>query len=268
MASPPDTFTVQPSKPLTVNKFLFLFVGITLLPQKAGAQEIRKPLKGKVSAFANSLSGILVINMQSEQDAHTQENGYFDIAVKPGDTLMFSSTQFKAKKVPVTAAKIEEEMLLVRLEPVMNHLDEVQVFQYKGIDAVSLGIIPKSTKHYTPAERKLRTATGYDAQIGLNTSVTLDPVFNLLSGRTAELLKNVVVEKKEILLAKIQARYEDEHFTKNMHIPQEHVKGFQFYLAENARFATAFNAKNYTMAAFIMSELSVQYLEILAKEQD
>jgi len=46
------------------------------------------------------------------------------------------------------------------LEPLVRLLDEVRINEYKNINAVSLGIISPNTKHYTPAERKLYTATG------------------------------------------------------------------------------------------------------------
>ncbi len=251
-----------------MNKFLFAFVAFSIVPNKIGAQEMqRKIVKGKISAYANNLQHILVINKQTEKDTQTIENGYFDLAVTVGDTLLFSSTQFKAQQLVIEPKHLESDLLLVKLEPIMNPLDEVQVFQYKNIDAVSLGIIPKGQKTYTPAERKFRTATGYDAQFGLDTKVTLDPVFNLLSGRTAELRKNIEVERKEFLLAKIENQFDQEYFVEKLHIPKEHVKGFQFYLVENPSFVSALNAKNRTMAMFRMSELSVQYLEILANEK-
>lgn len=251
-----------------MNKFLFAFVAFSIVPHKMGAQEgERKTVKGKISAYANSLQHILVINKQTEKDTQTGENGYFDLAVKSGDTLIFSSTQFKAHQLVIAPEDLQTDLLLVKLEPIMNPLDEVKVFQYKNIDAVSLGIIPKGQRTYTPAERKFKTATGYDAQFGLDTKVTLDPVFNLFSGRTAELRKNIEVEKKEFLLAKIENQFDEEYFIEKLHIPKEHVKGFQFYLVENASFVTALNVKNRTMAMFRMSELSVQYLEILANEK-
>lgn len=248
-----------------MRKFLIVFVACSFVPNKAVAQETRKNIKGKVSAYANNLEGIYVINQQTEKNAVTEQNGYFTIAAAVGDTLVFSSTQFKGRKVA-----IEEnypDLLLVKLEPAMNQLQEVQVFQYKDINAVSLGIIPKGQKSYTPAERKFRTATGYDAQFGLDTKVTLDPIFNLLSGRTAELRKNILVEKKEFLLAKIEYWFDPEYFTQKLHIPEEHVKGFHFYIVENPRFVQSVNEKNKTMATFVMGELAVQYLQILADEK-
>ena len=248
-----------------MNKFLFVFVAFSVVPNKAHAQEIRKIIKGKVSSYANNLEGIYIVNMKTEKNAVTAANGYFAIPAAAGDTLMFSSTQFKGRRIAVE--NDDQDLLLVKLEPVMNELQEVKIFQYKDINAVAMGIIPKGQKSYTPAERKLKMATGYDAQIGLNTQITLDPVFNLLSGKAAELRKNVLVEKKEFLLAKIENWFEAAYFTQRLKIPEVHVKGFQYYIVENPRFVASVNEKNKTMATFIMGELAVQYLQILDAEK-
>lgn len=230
-------------------------------------EDTRKTIKGKATAYANSTEGIDVINMQTEKNTITEASGYFSIPVQVGDTLVFSSTQFKARKVAISETDINNDLLLVKLEPIMNKLDEVQVFQYKNINAVALGIISKDQKTYTPAERRYKTAMGYDAQIGLNTSLTIDPLFNLLSGRAAELRKNLLIEKKEMLLDKIDYLFERDYFVQKLKIPEEHVKGFQFYLVENDRFVASLHTKNKTMATFIMGELAVKYLEIIAVEK-
>jgi len=250
-----------------MNKLLFAFVAFSIVPNSSSAQEIRKTIKGKVSSFANNLQGIYVINQQSEKNAQTEENGYFTIPVTEGDTLVFSSIRFKARKIAIQSADFDKGLLIVRLDPMMEQLQEVQIFQYKNINAVALGIIPKGQKTYTPAERKFRTGMGYDAQIGLNTSVTLDPLFNSLSGRAAELRKNIEVERKEMLLAKIGNLYEPEFFVQKLELPEEHVKGFQFYIVENPSFVQALKAKNKTMATFLMGELAVKYKLILAEEK-
>jgi uncharacterized membrane protein YvbJ len=75
-----------------------------------------------------------------------------------------------------------------------------------------------------------------------------------------------VVEGKEKLLDQIDYLFEPEYFTHKLKIPQEYVKGFQYYLAENNRFAAAVKAKNKTLATFLMGEYAVKYLEIIAVE--
>ena len=251
-----------------MNKFVIVILVFAIFPVAVIAQPvIRKMLKGKVVASVNNLEGIYVINTSTEKGMVTEKGGYFSVSAKAGDTLMLSSFQFKGVKIALTEDDFCKDLLFVKMKPIMIQLDEVMIFQYKNINAVALGIIPKGQKSYTPAERRLRTATGLDAQIGLNTSLTIDPLFNLLSGRTAELLKNLQVEKKEFLLREIDNMFDKEYFTKNLKIPEEYVKGFQYYIVENTSFVSTLNAKNKSMATFLMGELAVKYIDIIANEK-
>ena len=88
-------------------------------------------------------------------------------------------------------------MLFVEMKSkaIMNY-KEVTIVQYKNINAVSLGIIQKKSKTYTPAERKLKTAAAENGQYGTNTKIGLDPLLNWISGRTQIMLKEVQIEKK------------------------------------------------------------------------
>ena len=249
-----------------MNKFLIAVIVFSFLPGNLLAQEnIRKNLKGKVTADATNIKGIYIINMKTEKTVLSEEGGYFSIPAMEGDTLVFSSIHFKGRKIAVKSEDFSSNLFFVKLDPLMIQLDEVQVYNYKNINAVALGIIPKGQKSYTPAERRLKSATGLDAQIGLNTSLTIDPLFNLLSGRTASLLKQVEVERKELMIEKIENMYQHEYFVDRLKIPEDHVKGFLFYLVENKKFTDSANTKNKTMTTFIMNELAVQYLETISE---
>jgi len=246
-----------------MNKLLFAFIVFSVFPNQIQAQQpIRKNLRGKVNAYANSLQGIYVINTATEKAAVTEENGYFSIPVTAGDTLMFSSIYFKGIQLGITEKDIEQDFFQVQLKPLMQQLDEVQVFQYKNINAVALGIIPKGQKSYTPAERKLKAATGYDARIGLNTSMSIDPLLNMFSGRSAMLRKEVEVERKEFMMDKIDNFFEKDYFIQKLKIPEDYIRGFYFYIVENKRFTDAMNSKNRAMATFVLGELAVKYIEM------
>jgi len=47
-----------------------------------------------------------------------------------------------------------------------------------------------------------------------------------MSGRITMLKKEIVVEKKEKLLLKLDGYYEDKFYTDVLKIPQDHIKGF------------------------------------------
>ena len=116
-----------------------------------------------------------------------------------------------------------------------------------------LGIVSKEQKTYTPAERKVRTAT-----TGL-----LDPLLNKISGRTEMLKKEVVVEKNEKALVRLEYLFEENYFVEKLKIPQEYVKGFQYYAVETVDLQNALKAKNKTLAKFLMINLSKEYLQTI-----
>lgn len=228
-------------------------------------QAERKLLKGKVVANSNDLENIYVANLKTEQGTLTGEGGYFGIAAKEGDTLMFSAVQFKALKIAVKKQDLDGSLFFVKMEILQRQLDEVTISEYKNINAVSLGILSKPAKKFTPAERRLHTATGGGVnQFGTSTVVSFDAILNSISGRTAMLKKEVVVERKEFLLKKITDQFEEAYFTETLKIPAEYVKGFQYYLVENAEFAQAMNDRNKTMATFVMNKVATEYLELLS----
>lgn len=223
-----------------------------------------KKINGKVTADYNDLESIYIVNLKTEKSTLTERGGYFSINASVGDTIMFTAVQFKSLKIILKEEDFNKELLFVKMETFIRVLDEVKINEYKDINAVSLGIISSKTKHYTPAERKLKTASDSDAQIGTNTSIGLDPILNWMSGRTTMLKKEVEVEKKELMLTKIQNLYEAEYFVETLKIPEDFVKGFQYYIVEDAKFVEALKAKNKTMATFIMNELAVTYKDLIA----
>ena len=253
-------------------KYIPLIALLILTTNLLSAQEnVSKAMKGKVASQAPNLENIYIVNLKTDRSTSTDKDGYFEINATVGDTLLFSGIQVIGKKIAITEKDFANDLLLVKLAPFYNRLDEVVVVrQFKEINAVSLGIIPASTKHYTPAERKLKAASDVDLEGNKDgtsgASASLDPLFNAISGRTAMLEKEVEVEKKETMLQRIENQFGVDFFTKKLKIPKEYVKGFCYYVVEEARFVNALNAKNINMANFVLAELATNYLELLKSE--
>jgi hypothetical protein len=225
---------------------LFLFIFSMLKAQNT-------PLfHGKISSESSQLEGIHVINNSSNEGTITDNRGYFSIKANANDVLRFSAVHLEAKQHIVTIEDLNTEIVVLKMKALLSELEEVTLVKYKNIDAVALGIVPMNQKTYTPAERKLHTAsTGF-----------IDPLLNLASGRTAMLKKAVKIEKKEMLQEKTTDYFNLDYFTKTLLIPEEYVNGFLFYIVENERYTKAMNDKNITMAAFILSELATKYLQL------
>ena len=241
---------------------LFLFFGNTFAQTPTLTL-----LKGKITSQIKELNDINVSNLRSESATTTDKNGNFSMFVKVGDTLQFSGLQIITKKCVINENDSNKQLYVINLVAKVIPLEEVEIKQYPNINAVSLGILQTPAKVYTPAERKLRTATGAypTAMIGTMAGVSLglDPILNAISGRTVMLKKELAVEKKEFLLQKIENLFTEQYFLENLKIPKEYVRGFWYYAVEDSKLTSALNAKNKIMARFIFSDLAIKYLDIL-----
>ena len=244
-----------------IKKLFFFFL---LIPAFVFSQN-DSIINGKVVSESSLLEGIHIINLSKKNGAVTDSRGYFEISAKISDTLQFSAVNLKARRYVLTANDFLKDLVFVKMESLINELDEVAIIQYKNINAVALGIVPANQKTYTPAERKLAAAEEFHWYSPLLIplgGMSVDGLINSISGRTSMLKKELVVERKEFLLSKISDYYEREYFTKTLKIPADYVDGFLFYVVENERFTRAMRDKNKTMASFILSELAVEYLKV------
>ena len=204
-----------------------------------------KILHGKIVADSASVVGIDVVNLGNEKVTVTNNKGEFSILAKADDILVFSSMTLEMKRMLVDEDDLKSETITIYMTPKINELNEVIV---KKNAAEGISIIP-GQKHYTPAERKLYTAT----------SGLLDAPLNWLSGRTEMLKKEIIVERKERMLNKVGVLYEDKYYIQTLKIPEIYIDDFQRYLIEDKEFAAALKVKNRTMMLFLISKLAVNY---------
>ena len=227
-------------------------------------------LKGKVISDALNLDGIHVINLSGKKNTVTEKGGFFSILAKANDTLLFSGTQIKGIQVTLKEVDFSENLFFIKLKQHVRMLEEVYIKNYPEINAVSLGIIPKGTKSYTPAQRRLRTATApfinLDAGGMAGGSIGVDPLINASSGRTAMLKKEHKIEKKERRRTRIERLYDTAFFTETLKIPAEYVKGFEMYAIDNEKLIESIKAKNKTMTTYLLGELAEKYKQLIASK--
>ena len=241
---------------------LYIFFPLVVLSQNDSI------VSGKIVSESSLLEGIHVINLSKRNGAITDVRGYFQIKAKVYDTLQFSAVNLKATRYVMKQSDYSNDLLLIKMESLITELEEVAIINYKNINAVALGIVPANQKTYTPAERKLKTASEFKPEstfyFGGTTGVSLsfDAILNAISGRTTMLKNELVVERKELLQAKTSDYFERKYFVETLKIPDEFVDGFLFYIVENEKFVNAMKDKNKTMATFVLSELAVEYLKL------
>ncbi|TPG35422.1 hypothetical protein EAH81_21395 [Flavobacterium pectinovorum] len=222
-----------------------------------GQNTASKEILGQIFEQSTSVEGVNIINNTTQIATISDVNGMFSIVVKEGDVLVFSAVNLEGVRYRITADDLILNSLKIKMAAKEVELKEVIVNENANITAENLGIIPYGQKKYTPAERKVYTAT----------STSVDKVLNMISGRTTMLKKEVNVEKKEALFRKIEYLFEENYYTDRLKIPVADIKGFQLYCVDDAEFAVSLNTKNKTMSMFLITDLARRYLIILENEK-
>ena len=219
-------------------------------------------IKGKIIVETNDNDGITIVNISNKTNTISGNGGYFKIKAKVNDTIMFSAIHLVGKKHIVTKKDFGKDLLFIKLDIYTRHIKEIMVTNADDLNAESLGLVPKGQKKYTPAERRLKTAGDFNGQFGLNTAFSIDPLLNAISGRTKQLKAELEVERKEFLQYKINSNFDSEYIMNQLHIPEEYVQGFVFYIVEDEELKNAAKAKNKTLISFRMSALAVDFLKL------
>lgn len=232
------------------------FIVLLLVQVTFGQTNIIKEIRGKITADSVALDRINIVNVSTDKATVSDVNGFFTIPVKEGDVLVFTAINLEGVRRKISKQDMLQEVITVLMIPKSIVLKEVIVNE-SAISAERLGIIPYGQKKYTAAERKLYTATSGGG---------IDGLLNTISGRKAMLKKEIIIEKKEQLLARIDVLFEDEYYTETLKIPSDYIKGFQYYCIEDTDFAEALKSKNKWKVMFLIVKLAENYNEIIVLE--
>lgn len=222
-----------------------------------GQNAVPKQITGQIYEKSTSVDGVNIINNTTQVSTISDSEGKFTIAANEGDVLVFSAVNLEPLKRRISVEDLNTTVLVIKMTAKEIELKEVVVNDNMGITAENLGIVPRGQKTYTPAERKVYTAT----------STSVDKVLNAISGRTSMLKKEINVEKKEMLFKKLEYLFDGNYYTERLKIPADDIKGFQLYCVDDAEFAVSLNTKNKTMSMFLITDLARKYLIILENEK-
>ena len=234
----------------------FLFLLLIITPFCTAQNKGEKVFYGKIMVDSLAAENVNVLNSRTGLTVASDANGLFHINVKIGDALVLSAVNLETRRKMIREEEMKSDLMIIKMASKVNELNEVIVNENSQINAVNLGIIPAGQKKYTPAESKL-----YTAQSGL-----LDPLLNSISGRTDMRKKEVIVERKERLLLKLDGLYEDSFYIETLKIPEIYISGFHYYIIEDTDFVRALNAKNKTLILFYIKKLALNYNEIISSE--
>lgn len=217
-----------------------------------------KEIKGKISADTIAVEGIKIVNSSTGKVTVADKNGFFSQLAKEGDVFVFSAVNLVTLHRRISKEDLVKDILTIQMAPKSIVLKEVIVNENAQITAENLGIIRYGQKKYTPAERKLYTATSGGG---------IDGLLNAISGRKAMLKKEITVENKEQSLSRLAPLFEDKYYTETLQIAADYIKDFQYYCVDDSSFTAALKSKNKTLIMFLIVGLSENYTKIIANEK-
>jgi len=246
-----------------MRKFYFVKMLLFFYSFFIHAQDIaEKVINGTIICDSSSVEGVHVLNLVNEKSTVTDRNGHFSIEAKQGDLLVFSAVHLNYWRKSVKENDFKTGFLEVIMTPKEVKLNEVVLTEYTKINAQELGIINYKPKAYTPAERKLRPTkiTQMDL-IGLMAfRLPLDPLLYWATGRTKMLKNDLKIEKKELLLRKLDDWNDDEFYVNQLKIPKEFVDGFKYYIIYDDELMSYLQSNNKIQGNFRISKLATDFL--------
>jgi hypothetical protein len=99
----------------------------------------RKPLYGQVVNDSIKFENGIVFNASSKTGTVINSKGFFTIAAKAKDTLVFSGLAFKSKKIILTNSDVSAALLRVKLDAFINVLPELVIAEKKELNPISGG---------------------------------------------------------------------------------------------------------------------------------
>ena len=249
-----------------MNKNLILILFLCFAKTFVLAQ---KNIQGIIKVENASAEGIHVTNLVSEKATITNEKGEFWLDVKEDDLLVFSAVHLNYWRKSITSNDLQNGFIQIEMSLKDIKLEEVVVTEYTKINAQDLGIINYTPKIYTPAERKLRPTkmTKLDWMGVLTGKIPLDPAIYWITGRTKILKGELGIEKKELLLKKLNDWYENEFYVNQLNIPEEYTEGFKVFVVYDEDFINYLNSNDKINGGLCIAKLGNEFLTYLKEHE-
>ena len=186
-------------------------------------QESRTLLKGRLLYRNSNVIAANVINNTAQHNTITDGEGGFEIAVRVGDEMVFSSVQYKIRIVKITPEIIKLKRLVISVDERINVLDEVVVGpenQQKFLDMKKEEF--KRVDYTQDKSTKLINRAADDRQLanGINFVNVAKLLIKVLS-KTPE-----NSEKKLIPSEVLPYLFEAQFFSQDLGLTLEEKKGF------------------------------------------
>lgn len=221
-----------------------------------GFSQNLKIIYGQLTSKEQIPTGVKIVNLKTEREVTSDASGKFVIIAELGDLLVFSSENYEYERKIIEEKEFNSASVTVNLTAKAEVLDEVVIKNYNNINAVSLGILSKPAKQYTPAERKLYTA-----------SHGTDGFINSLTGRKKMLKRAAIFEQNEIVMAKLDKWFETDFYINRLKIKEEEIPRFKYFAVENKKNGQKLRSNDKFQVTNALAELSVEFNKIQNKKK-
>ena len=222
-------------------------IGIFLLSLVSVAQTSDRILvNGEVKVpRGGDPEGIGVVNTTAQKAAVTGATGLFQIPVKKGDTLEFTSLQFQDFKIIVDKGVVNTGQINVFISEAVNVLPEVMVTPYdlSGNVRVDVELIPvvkpdlptQSAAQINPYNHQFRPDSLVSPQ---NAAMRESMIYN--GANFANIFRNVFtprdvitnIDREEQLNKKLLQLRDDSFYKEQLNLKEEELKPFFYFAAE------------------------------------
>jgi len=220
-----------------------VIVLVLLLSLSTNAQE--KTFKGKIKAFDSvQVMDMQIINIRSGELTLSNEDGYYELNVKPGDSVFFNSANFEQKLIVISPEDLEESNVidLIEREVKLNRklLEDKSIF-HKESDIYYYGEHVTAESLKLPNQRKpkyISKSTKFNNYVVLqNQTVSvralltpnISTMYKYFSGDLKRELTLLKIKQQDLMLDLMREDFGDSFFKNVIQIQEGEIPGFFNY---------------------------------------
>ena len=190
----------------------------------------RIPIKGKLIYRNVNVVAANVVNIDAQINTITDGEGEFEIPVKVGDEIIFSSVQYMIRTVKINPDIIQKNRLIITVNEKINALEEVIITpddtekfldlkeeEFKGYDYLR----DKSTRLENTIVRQGQLNNG------INVINILKLITKIINSKTEEEKRNL--KPSEVL----KYVFEIDFFKRDLELTDDQIIGFLEYIDDN-----------------------------------
>lgn len=247
-------------KPFTL-LILLLSVGLSW-----AQEDQRHLLRGQVLYRNSNVPNENVINSTAELATITDAQGHFAIPVKVGDQLVFTSLTYQLEYVEITEAILENNRLVVEVNEKVTELDEVVISPENQERFIQLKNEEfKGYEYETDPSTEVENIALDQTVKGMEHGLNFVNIFKALASLGAE--KDSVQRQRLQVSEVLRQVYDDRFFVEDLHIPQDKIEDFLFYIDEKTpAYSLLLRDNEFQLIEFLVTESKTYLKQINARE--